>query len=138
MRSILRCRRGSVTHIRTYVRAGRSKNSNYITGRSRATCCGSMRRENPKGTLEFWPHTPRLIPRLMLLRRRGAGMPEDFLPFPPFFLFPSFCLGLFSRFAFVLTLTCRKRVDTGGIECLSEIIRLVARWTANERSIHRA
>lgn len=49
----------------------RSENSSDITP---ATCCGSMRRENPKGTLKFWPHTLRLIPRLMSLRR----VPEDF------------------------------------------------------------
>lgn len=33
-----------------------------------------MQRENPKGTLKFWPHTLCLIPCLMLLRRA----PENF------------------------------------------------------------
>lgn len=47
----------------------RPKNSSDITV---ATCCGLMRRENPKGTLKFRLHTLRLIPRLMLLRRRPA------------------------------------------------------------------
>lgn len=48
----------------------RFKNTSDITV---ATCCGSMRRENPKGTLKFWPHTLRLIPRLMLLRRASEN-----------------------------------------------------------------
>lgn len=57
-RSIL-CHHAGILYVRF-------KNSNDITV---ATCCGSMRCENPKGTLKFKPHTLRLILCLMLLRR---------------------------------------------------------------------